>query len=204
MHLTGVVTKAELVHLVESLTPLRIDIDERRGRFVTLGRPDVELVAGRGMRLRGDGRLSWDVAGVAIPMTLQAWQVLLVPRIASRRGSRVLAFEPIVEELDLKLVPAFFDDAIAGAIRGGISQNRDRIAWNFARTLSKRLPLSARLSPSKTFEIVATDGQVEVTITEVRLTIHFEARVETRSAASTRDSDGAAASAPLASARMVR
>jgi len=182
MLLTAVVSKAELVSLLASLTPMQINIDERRGRFVTLGRPELALVPGRGLRLRGEARVSWDVAGVAIPVTLQAWQVLLVPRIVSRGRSRVLSFEPVVEELDLKLVPAFLDDAIVGAIREGISHNRDKIAWDFARTLSKQLPLPAKISPAKAFEILAVDGEVEVSPTELRLSVRFEARVESRSA----------------------
>lgn len=183
MLLTAVVSKAELVTLVASLTPTRINIDERRGRFVTLGRPELDLVPGRGLRLRGEARVSWDVAGVAIPVTLQAWQVLLVPRIVSRGRSRVLSFEPVIEELDLKLVPAFLDDAIVGAIREGVSHNRDKIAWDFARTLSKRLPLPAKISPAKTFEILAVDGEVEVSSTELRLAVRFETRVESGAAA---------------------
>lgn len=201
MLLTAVVTKAELVTLIDSLTPMRIDIDERRGRFVTLGRPQVELVPGRGMRLRGDARVTWDVAGVAIPVTLQAWQVLLVPRVVSRGRSRVLAFEPVVEELDLKRVPAFLDDAIVGAIREGLSENGHRIAWDFTRTLSKRLPLPTRISPAKTFEILAVDGDVEVTPTELRLSVRFEARVEVRAPAVAREE--APASVPFAPASVV-
>lgn len=146
--------------------------------------------------------MTWDVAGVAIPVTLQAWQVLLVPRIASRGRSRVLSFEPVIEELDLKLVPAFLDDAIVSAIREGIAQNRDRIAWDFARTLSKRLPLPARISPAKTFEILAQDGEVEVTASELRLTVRFEARVEARAVAREKE-DAPASSVPLVAARAV-
>ena len=180
MLLTASVTKAELVALIDALTPMRVTIDERRGRALTLGRPEVSLVAGRGLRLRGDGRIAWDVAGVAIPVTVQVWQVLLVPRIASRGRSRVLSFEPVIEELDLKLVPGFLDGKIAGAIREGIAQHREKIAWDFARTLSKRLPLSARISPAGVFEIVATGGEVEVGESELRLGVRFEARIEQR------------------------
>jgi hypothetical protein len=194
MYLTAVVTKAELVTLVESLTPLLVTIDERRGRSVTLGRPAAELVAGKGLRLRGDGRVSWDVAGVAIPVTVQAWQLLLVPRIASRGQSRVLAFEPVIEDLDLKLVPGFVDEKIAGAIRDAIAKNRDRIVWDFTRTLTKRLPLlPKRFSPSKTFEIAAMDGEVHVSESDLRLAVRLEARIETRGATTVSESSPAPA-----------
>jgi hypothetical protein len=183
MLLTAAVTKHELVALLDTLTPLRIVADERRGRAVTLGRPHTfELVAGRGVRIGGDARIDWDVAGVAIPVTIQRWQVLLVPRMTTRaRGahtSRVLAFEPVIEELDLKLVPGFLDDKIKSLVRDGIAHNQKRLAWDFARVLSQRLPLPAKLAPARTFELAAVDAAVEITAAELRVTVSFEARVE--------------------------
>jgi hypothetical protein len=100
----------------------------------------------------------------------------LVPRIKSRGDSHVLSLEPVLEELDVKLVPGFVDEKIADAIRGGIAQNRDRLAWDFARTLSKRLPLPAKISPAKTFEILAVGGEVSVNESEMRLALRFETR----------------------------
>src|SRR5262245_49914765 len=107
MLLTALVPKAELSALIESLTPMRIALDETRGRSLTIGRPRMTLVPGAGVRLRGDARLAWEALGFTVPVTLQGWQVLLVPRVVAPRGegpSRYLSFEPIVEELGLKLV----------------------------------------------------------------------------------------------------
>lgn len=180
MLVTAVVTRVELVSLIESLTPLRVAIDERRGRSVTLGRPEVKLVPGHGLRLRGDARVTWDVAGVAIPVTLQAWQILFVPRVVAGPSGRMLAFQPIVEELDLKLVPSFLNGKIARAIRDGIGQNRDKLAWDFARILSRRFPLPLRMAPASAFEIAAVDAAVTVTDTELRLEMRFEAKIEAK------------------------
>jgi hypothetical protein len=181
MHLSAVVSKDEIVALIEAFTPLRITIDERRGRVVTLGRPQsVELVAGHGLRVRGAARVAWDVAGVGIPVTIQAWQILIVPRIVARGRSNVLAFDPIVEELDLKLVPGFLDDKIADAIRDGLAHNRAKLAWEFTRTLAKRLSLPVKISPARSFEIFAEGGVVAVCDTELRFTVRFAARVEKR------------------------
>ncbi|HVJ89949.1 MAG TPA: hypothetical protein VM580_09100, partial [Labilithrix sp.] len=169
MLLTGVIPKAELFALIAALTPLRVTIDERRGRSVTLNRPQAALIAGKGLRLRGDARVVWDVAGVPIPVTLQTWQLVLVPRIVSRGAWRVLAFEPVVEKLDLRHVPGFVDEKIVTAIRDALARGDDKLAWNFSRTLSKRWPLSAKLLPLRDFELVAADGAVTVTDAEVRL-----------------------------------
>jgi hypothetical protein len=177
MLLSAVITNIELSTLLDSLTPLRIVIDERRGRVVEIGRPMMDLVAGRGLRLRGDARVVWDVAGVPIPVTIQAWQVLLVPAVVPRTRTRVLTFDPIIELLDLKHMPGFLDDKIAGAIRDAIVQNREKIAWDFVRTLSKRLTFP-RVSPAKTFEIGPIDGKATVTATELRLDLVFEAKIE--------------------------
>lgn len=184
MRIEAVVTKDELASIVSSLTPLKITIDERRGRAVTLGRPStISLVPNQGIRIRGDARVQWDTLGVSIPVTLQAWQVLLIPRVISRGRSQVLSLDPVVEELDLKGVPSLFDGKIASAIRDGIAQNRGRLAWDFARTLSSRLPMPSRVAPVRAFEIMAIDGGVSVTETELRLAIRFGTRVERPAAA---------------------
>ncbi|MBX3198692.1 MAG: hypothetical protein KF894_11200 [Labilithrix sp.] len=180
MLLTASVSKAEVVALVDALTPMRVFIDERRRRVVTLNRAEVTFVAGRGIRLRGDARAAWDVAGVELPVTVQAWQVLLVPHVVARGRARLLALEPVVEELELGLVPGFVDDKIARAVREGIAQKRERLAWDFARALSKRLALSARIAPPRALEIVAADGEVDVGEDELRLGVRFEARVVER------------------------
>lgn len=201
---TAVIPETDLVTLMESITPLRVTIDEERHRSISLGRPKVELVAGRGLRLRGDGHVVWDFAHVPIPVTINAWQLLFVPRISSRGRSHVLSFAPDLEELDVKLVPGFVDERIAEAIRAAISQNRDRLAWDFARTLSKRLPLPANVSPSNTFEISPVGGDVSVSEAEVRLELRFEARFETRAAATEVASEPAQGWAPALHAATAR
>ena len=184
MRLTAVISREEIVALIRSLMPMRIAIDERRGRAVILGRPDVELVAGRGLRARGDARIAWDVAGVPIPVTVQAWQVILVPRVVPRGRSHWLTFEPVLEALDLKRVPGFVDDKILAAAREGILRNRDRLAWDFARAFTKRWPMPRRIGGQ--LDLVAGDGAVTVTAAELRLEIHLEARIAERTPVSER------------------
>jgi hypothetical protein len=177
MLLTAAVSKAEITALVDGLTPLRVRIDERRGRSIHLGRPRLELVPDAGIRLRGDARLTWDVAGVSVPVTLQAWQLMLVPRIVTRESGRALAFEPVIEILDLKRVPGFLDDKIAKAITEGLTQNRHRLTWEFARLLTKQFALPARIGGG-TFALTAVDGAVAVSEDDLMLTLRFEANVE--------------------------
>ena len=196
MLLSAVTTKVELDQLIASFTPLRIAVDERRGRAITLGRPELVLAPSEGLRIRGDAHVAWDVAGVGISVTIQRWQLLLVPHITSR--GQMLSFEPVIEALDLRLVPGFLDDKISDAVTEGIAANQHRLAWNFARTLSKRLPLPARVSPARLFEIRAVDGEVAITESELRLTVHFEVGVEKRAGV---PAEEAPRSARLATAR---
>ncbi|MDF2692173.1 MAG: hypothetical protein K0S65_556 [Labilithrix sp.] len=175
---TAVIPGTDLARLVESITPLQVTIDEERGRVVKLGRTTVDLVPGRGLRLRGDAHVSWDFAHVPIPVTINTWELLFVPHVASRGRSHVLWFEALLEELEVKLVPGFVDDKIADAIRTAIAKNRDRLAWDFARTLSKRLPLPASISPTSTFEIFPVGGDVSVSGSALHLELRFEARFE--------------------------
>jgi hypothetical protein len=177
MLLTAAVTKAEIETLALALTPLRLAIDERRGRVITLGRPRLELVPNRGIRLRGDARITWDVAGVTVPITLQAWQLLLVPRVVASEQGAALELDPLIEALDLKGLPSFLDDKIVRTIRDAIAQNRHRLAWNFARALSKRWPLPARIGAGA-FSLVAIDAAAGVSAEDVKLTLRFAPAIE--------------------------
>jgi hypothetical protein len=82
----------------------------------------------------------------------------------------------VLEELDVKLVPGFVDEKIADAIRAGIAQYRDRLAWDFGRALAKHLPLPPKISPAKTFEILPVGGDVSVSESEVHIALQFEAK----------------------------
>src|SRR5262245_26631641 len=125
MLLVAVASKDELVALIEELTPFTVALDHRRA--VTLGRPHtIELVPNRGLRVGGNAWITWDLAGVEIPVTVQQWQLLLVPKVKSVGRVHLVALEPVVEQLDLRLVPDFLEDRIANAIREGLAKKRDK------------------------------------------------------------------------------
>lgn len=173
MLLNAVVSKAELRALLEALTPLRIPIDERRGRGVTLGRCELDLVPGRGIRLSGDARITWDVAGVGVPIAIDAWQVLLAPRIVTRGDLCVLTFDPLLEELDLKHVPGFLCGKIAAAVREGIAKNEGRLG----RVLAKSVALPHRMGAGA-LVLESTSATVEVGGDVLSLSVTLAPRVE--------------------------
>jgi hypothetical protein len=178
MQLCAIVTKADLVAVIEDLTPLRVEISRRPRRAVSLGRPrHVELVPGAGLRVRGEARFTWDAYALSIPVTLRAWQVLLAPAVVSREGRSVLAFEPSIEVIDIENVPGLVEEAITHAINEGLGAKRARLVWDFTKTLSFSKDLSERTSPGITFGVAPRGASVEVTAAEVRLTMSLEATV---------------------------
>ncbi len=176
VQLTATVTSDEIVRLVRELTPLRIDLG--RTRSVSFGTPQVvELVEGVGLRVRGNARMIWEIAGLPLPVSLRAWQLLLAPSVQIRGETLVLVFEPVIEALDFKRVPGFFDERIVFAINEGVASQRGKLAWNVSRGLSWRLPLPKRVVPSRTLDVAPTSASVTVTATELRIDVAFDAHV---------------------------
>jgi hypothetical protein len=176
MQLCATLTKDDLSSIIEQITPLRVAL--RPCRVITLGRPTkIELVAGAGLRVRGDARFTWDVGGLTIPVSLRTWQVLLVPSFVARDGGHVLAFDPKLEVLDFKNVPMFLDGKIADAVKQGLAAQKSKLAWNFEDQLSLVRALPAKMSPAGEMTLAPTGGTVVVTEADVKLTLDFGFRV---------------------------
>ena len=172
MQLCAILTADDLTSIIEQLTPLRVAIRPRR--VIALGRPaKVELVAGAGLRVGGDARFTWDVGGLIVPVNVRVWQVLFVPSFVARKGGHVLAFEPILELLDLKRAPMFLDDRIAQAVRDGLGSQRGKLAWDFEKVLSLVRPLPAKVTPTGEWRLGPTGGSVTVTAADIRVTLDF-------------------------------
>lgn len=183
MKLSLSISKDEIDRVVTDLTPLKIDLGKKRS--VSFGRPNlVELVPRTGLRIRGDAKMIWEIAGLTLPVTLRTWQLLLVPSIGRQepsaprdQGAIVLAFDPVIEELDFKSVPGFFDERIADAINEGVASQRGRLAWNLSRLLGSSRRLPPRVSPGGSFELAPIAGRVDVTESDLHVDLDFEAQV---------------------------
>lgn len=185
MKLSLSIDKDEIVRLVEEATPLEIDLGHKRS--VSFGRPEVvELVPRTGLRVRGDAKLVWEVAGLTLPITLRRWQMLLVPSIVRRDGTVVLAFDPVLEDLDFKGVPAAFDERIADAINEGVASQRNKLSWNLSRLLGSSTRLPARVSPGGSFDITPVAARVDVAGAELRIDIDLDAQVVAHAVATPR------------------
>ena len=177
MQLSAVVTKDDLTLLVQQLTPFEIALGGSRS--AVLGRPQrIELVPDKGLRLRGDAKLSWDFAGLTLPVSLRTWQLLLEPTVVmARDGSHSLRFDAEIEELDFRNVPAFLDGKIAAAINDGLASQKKKLAWAISRALGVRVELPKRLSPKGRFELVPRDVKLYITAEAIELAVQFESRV---------------------------
>ena len=186
MLLCAILTKDDLVSAIEQITPLTVTL--RRRRVIWLGRPStVELVAGAGLRVRGDARFTWDAYGLAIPVSLRSWQVLFVPSFAERGGRHVLAFDPVLEALDFKSVPMFLDARITAAINEGLAAQKSALAWEFEKHLSLKRSLPESVEPRGEVRLGPSGGHVAVTESDVRLTLDFELDVRREAAAQSAD-----------------
>jgi hypothetical protein len=183
--LTLIIGKDEIDRIVSELTPVKIDLG-RKGN-VSFGRPAlVELVPNTGLRVRGDAKMVWDVAGLTLPVTLRTWQLLLAPSIARRNGSLVLAFDPVLEDLDLTLVPGFFDERIIDAINEGVASQRGKLAWNLSRLLGSSTRLPARVSPGGFVELAPSMANVAISASELRVDVDLEAHAADHAVATPR------------------
>jgi len=177
VQLSAVVTKDDLALLVQQLTPIHIALGGSRS--VAFGRPQrIDLIPGKGLRLRGDAKLSWDFAGLTLPVTLRVWQVLLEPTVVvGRDGAYSLRFEPEIEELDLRNVPAFLDGKIAAAINDGLASQKKKLSWAITRSLGVRLELPKRVSPKGRLEVFPSDVKLYISAEAIELTVRFQSRV---------------------------
>lgn len=176
MKLSLSIEKDEIDRIVADLTPLKIDLGRKRS--VSFGRPAlVELVPGTGVRVRGDAKMVWEIAGLTLPVTLRTWQLLLAPSIARRDGELVLAFDPVLEELDFKGVPSAFDERITDAINEGVASQRGRLSWNLGRLLGSSTRLPARVSPGGTIDLVPAAARVDIASAQLHVEVDLDANV---------------------------
>lgn len=181
MLLQATVGLDDLIEALEHFTPLEIRLGDLEGkeRSLLVERPDrVTLVPDRGLRIETTARLSWTIAGLAVPITIQAAQMLLVPEIAQKDGRDVLRFQLRVESADLRHVPAFVDAKVVDQVNEALQADDARPTWRFLDTLSFSVRLPARLRSARTFELTAHWGAFEITDTAIVFTVSYDSAVK--------------------------
>lgn len=171
----------DLTDAMQRFTPLEIRLGDLEGKERTLvvERPDrVALVPDRGLRIETTARLSWTIAGVVVPITVQAAQLMLLPEIVQRDGRDVLRFLLVLEGANLKHLPAFVDAKVVEEVNQALQADDARPTWGFLETLSFSVRLPARLRSARTFELNARWGAMKITDAAVVFTVSYNAAVK--------------------------
>jgi len=171
----------DLIDALQRFTPLELRLGDLEGKDRTLfiERPErVTLVPERGLRIETTARLKWTVAGISVPVTVQAAQLLLIPEIAQREGRDVLRFQLVLESADLKHVPAFLDAKVVDEVNEALQADDARPTWGFLDTLSFSVGLPARLVSARAFELNAYWGAMKITDAAVIFTVSYNAAVK--------------------------
>ena len=179
MRLTATLQREDFVAFLQQLTPLELrlsDPGEPQRLFLIDTPRDVRLVAGKGLEVRTSARLTWEVLGVRLPVTVQSMRLTLRPSLVERSGRPVLAFALRFEEADLRAFPAFLDAKVIDAVNAAAAEHESRLVWDFIDTLTFDFKLPKQLPPSR-MAFCAMAGDLEVTDEEVVLSVRFETRV---------------------------
>jgi hypothetical protein len=171
----------DLIDAMQRFTPLEIRLGDLEGKERTLfvERPRrVTLVRDRGLRIETTARLNWTIAGVVVPVTVQAATLLLLPEIAQKDGRDVLRFQLVLESAELKHVPAFLDTKVVDQVNEALLADDARPTWRFLETLSFAVGLPERLRSARTFELDAKWGAMKITDDAVIFTVSYNAAVK--------------------------
>jgi hypothetical protein len=69
----------------------------------------LEISAGEGIRLITSGELRWTAGFLPVTITVERLVLMLRPIVAGTAAASRLLFRPVLEEIDLRNVPALFD-----------------------------------------------------------------------------------------------
>lgn len=190
MWIEAIISKDDLVNVVQQLLPLKIhfDDDPSTDRWLFLDKPTkIELVEGKGLRLACPAEIRWSIATIDVPFKLHTLEVLARPEVVSKPGGDVLAFRLELEEADFKGVPALLDHGITKAVNAALASQD--FAWNFTKTLTNTVKMPKLLDPIDTLSIgvgwgkLRVDAEALVIAVSVNLTFN-RADAEKRPAAS--------------------
>lgn len=179
MWVETIFSRADLAQLLDELLPAKIRLgdpsDDAWLALYDLG--EVVLVPETGLRVTCKAKLRWDVAGIAIPVTLHTLTVLLRPLILKRETGDVLSFGLEIEHADLVNVPTFLDEKITDRVNRALAAKQDDLAWDFTTSLSRLVPLPPRVDPIDAIDLKVAWGKLridaEALVIVVSLQAHF-------------------------------
>jgi hypothetical protein len=94
----------------------------------------LEISAGEGIRLITSGALRWTAGFLPVTITVERLVLMLRPIVAGAGATSRLLFRPVLEDADLRNVPALLDRGIVGLVNGALEARSERLAWDIGRS----------------------------------------------------------------------
>lgn len=192
MQITVELDRETLTRLLAELLPITILLDEAqrfRGRRVRIDPVQhLEMRADGGIRLITSGELRWIFGVLPVTVAVERLVLVLTPIVVGTGVASRLLFRPVIEEADLRHVPALLDRGIVRLVNGALETRSGRLAWDVGRTLALRFVLPDALDPLEAAAVDVEgarlrvrDGVLELT---VALTMHISRIADPRTTGS--------------------
>ena len=181
MQITVEIEKARLNQLLAELLPITIVLDEAErldGRWIRIQPVQRLEVVGDGLRLITAGELRWIVGFLRVTVTVERLVLLLRPLVVGTGAESRLLFRPVLEEADLRNLPALLDRRIVALINNALERRtHDTLAWNFGRTLALRFLLPDTLVPLESATVDVDAAQLRVHGDVVQFSVALSPRI---------------------------
>lgn len=175
MWLEAIVSQEDFASLAVELLPLSVHLgplDSEHYVFLSAA-TEVELVQGRGLRIRCNAQIRWPILGMDIPINIGGVTLLAEPSVPADGES--LLFELRLEHADVAWVPSGLEAKIVDAINDALRENSRDLSWNFTKALSHEFRLPELLQPLRALGLKVAWGKVRTTHDAMVLAVSFNA-----------------------------
>jgi len=181
MHIRVELDKATLKQLLAEMLPITIALDEAQGldsSCVTIDPVrELQIGADESIRLITGGELRWMVGFLRVTTTVERLVLVIRPTVVGTGASSRLLFRPMIEEADLRYLPALLDRGLVGLVNGALAARSERLAWDVGRTLALRFVLPNTLDPLEAAAVDVGAARVRVRDDVLELTVTLTMRI---------------------------
>ena len=165
MWLEAIVTREDLVLLLNQLLPIKINLDSPA--------TEVDLVADVGLRVSCPAELKWEIVGVSPTLTVKTLSLLLRPDVVEHGNGHTLDFHVEIEDVDIRGVPSVIESAVLRKVNAELESKK--LSWNFTRTLTYSAPIGDLLASIASLDIGVSWGKRRITAEGLALAVSFKA-----------------------------
>ncbi len=176
MWLEAIFSEQDLQQVLMQFAPVTIALGDTGGELFLDTPSEVDLVEGKGLRVRCDCTIHYPVLGFDLPLKIKGVQVMIEPQIErSDEGEEKLLFRVQLEKADFPILPSLVDAKVVDVINVELDKRKVDMAWNFSKTLANAIPLPALFAPRETLVLGVHGGQVKTSDTLLGLAISMHA-----------------------------